>query len=74
MDPGELLITIDAAGRVQVEVRGVAGARCLAFADLVQEILGGEQSRELTAEYHAAAGQLVEQVTQHARRRGWPGE
>lgn len=53
MEHPELEITIDKKGKVTLTVRGAKGPRCLAFADLVKEIIGHEEQRKLTAEYYA---------------------
>jgi len=54
----ELEIVIDRTGRITLEVRGAPGPRCLAYADLVREIIGREDERELTAEYYAPDGKV----------------
>jgi hypothetical protein len=50
----ELEISIDAAGRVTVRTIGIKGPRCLDYAEMVAQILGREESRELTSEYYEA--------------------
>jgi len=50
----ELEISIDAAGRVTVRTIGIKGPRCLDYAEMVAQILGREESRELTNEYYEA--------------------
>ncbi|MEX0611463.1 MAG: DUF2997 domain-containing protein [Pirellulales bacterium] len=50
----ELEISIDAQGRVTVRTIGIKGSRCLDYAELVAQILGREESRELTNEYYEA--------------------
>ncbi len=54
----EFDIRIDKTGRVTVEVKGVSGARCLALADLIQELVGRESQRQLTKEYYAPDEQV----------------
>ena len=50
----ELEISIDAAGRVTVRTIGIKGPRCLDFAEAVAQILGRQESHELTSEYYEA--------------------
>ena len=54
----ELEIEIDAQGRVQVRTIGIKGHRCIDYAEALVQILGREESRQLTNEYYEA-----EQVT-----------
>jgi len=54
----EFEIEISAAGQVRVTVRGAPGKECLKYADLLGEIVGREQQRQLTAEYYAPDGQV----------------
>lgn len=50
----EFDITISKTGQVTVEIKGAGGgARCLALADLLREIVGRENERRVTAEYYA---------------------
>ena len=53
MERPEFHITISKTGKVHVEVKGTSGARCLALADLIKEIIGREDERRLTNEYYA---------------------
>lgn len=51
MDLQEVEITIDGAGQVQVQVRGVKGTQCLDITHALEEALGGEVLlREMTPE------------------------
>ncbi len=52
MDQTEFEIEIRPNGEVKVLVKGVQGRQCLAYADLLAEIVGQEKSRELTSEYY----------------------
>lgn len=52
MQQEEFDITIGKDGKLRVEVKGASGARCLELADLIREIVGKEDSRNLTAEYY----------------------
>jgi hypothetical protein len=49
-----LEISIDAAGRVTVRTIGIKGPRCLDYAEAVAQILGRQESHELTSEYYEA--------------------
>ncbi len=53
MERPEFEVVISKTGKVTVEVKGVKGPRCLEYADLIREIVGKEESRQLTAEYYA---------------------
>ncbi len=48
----ELEITIDANGRVTMRTLGVKGPRCLDYAEWLAQLVGREESRELTTEYY----------------------
>jgi hypothetical protein len=52
VDQPEFEIEIRPSGEVKVHVKGVSGQQCLGYADLLAEIIGQEQQRELTAEYY----------------------
>jgi hypothetical protein len=58
MQHPELEIVIDKTGKVTLTVTGAKGPRCLAYADLVKEIVGREEQRQLTNEYYAPDGQV----------------
>lgn len=45
-------ISITKDGTVKVHVHGVSGAECIAFTEMIRQIVGIEQSRTLTSEYH----------------------
>jgi hypothetical protein len=48
----EIEIEIDAAGKVTIRTKGIKGAACLDAVEALVKLLGREESRELTAEYH----------------------
>ncbi len=52
MDRPEFEITITRKGKVKVAVKGVKGQRCIQMADLIKEIVGKEDQRELTSDYY----------------------
>ncbi len=56
MSQPEFDITIGKDGRVNVRVRGVSGKECLALTDMLRDLLGREESRELTSEYYGPPG------------------
>jgi len=53
VDRPEFEIVIGKDGKVSVEVLGVKGPRCLEYAELIAEIVGREEQRQLTADYYA---------------------
>jgi len=48
----EFEIEISPSGKVTVRTIGIKGPRCLDYADLFAQIIGNEESRELTAEFY----------------------
>jgi len=59
----EIEVTIDAQGRVSVQVRGVKGKACLSLTEALEEALGGEViQREMTAEAHETPTSGVREV------------
>ena len=54
-------ITIDPKGEVLVQTKGFAGAACKDASRFVEQALGERIAERLTAEFHQAAGQRVEQ-------------
>lgn len=58
MERPEFEITIGKDGTVKVEVKGSSGQRCLQLADLIKEIVGREDERNLTSEYYAPEGKV----------------
>jgi hypothetical protein len=67
MSHEELEIEIGADGKVTVRTIGIKGPRCLDVAEAVARIIGREESRRLTEEYHEAAIQA--QVQSHVEQR-----
>lgn len=51
-------IAIGKDGKVKVRVEGASGTECLALADMLKQIVGKEDSRELTPEYYGGPGQV----------------
>jgi hypothetical protein len=67
MDTTEFEIEIRPNGEVKVHVKGVHGQQCLAYADLLAEIVGQEKLRRLTSEYYEQE-QAVEIQVQQRRK------
>jgi hypothetical protein len=55
----ELEIEIDKTGKVTMRTKGVKGPACMDLADLVAQIVGREESREKTREFHESSEQVV---------------
>jgi hypothetical protein len=64
----EFEIEIDPSGKVTVRTIGIKGPRCLDVADFLAQIIGREESRELTSEYYEATGRVERQVDVKQRR------
>jgi hypothetical protein len=60
-------ITISKDGKVSVKVSGVSGRQCIELTDMLASIVGREDSRRLTDEYHAQDGHVMTGV--HVRGR-----
>ena len=58
MSRPEFKVNISKTGEVTVEIKGAKGPSCLAYADLIKEIVGEEISRKLTSEYYAPDGKV----------------
>jgi len=54
----EFEINISKTGKVTATVKGVKGPGCLEYADLIREIVGREETRQVTSDYYAAPGQV----------------
>jgi Protein of unknown function (DUF2997) len=65
MERPEFEITITKKGKVKVHVKGVKGQRCIQMADLIKEIMGKEDSRDLTSDYYAPGIQV--RIDTHVR-------
>ena len=51
-------ITIGPDGQVRVKVSGASGDECIELTDMLRDIVGIEESRELTGEYYGPGGQV----------------
>jgi hypothetical protein len=54
----EMEIEIDKSGRVTMRTKGVKGPECMKLADLMAQIVGREESREKTQEFHENSEQV----------------
>ncbi|HVC99374.1 MAG TPA: DUF2997 domain-containing protein [Pirellulales bacterium] len=64
----EIEIEISPSGKVTVRTIGIKGPRCLDYAELLAQIIGREESRELTSEYHEAQVEADRRVEVRQRR------
>ena len=58
----EFEIEISPSGKVTVRTIGIKGPHCLDYADLFAQILGREESRELTAEYYEESTDIRQRI------------
>lgn len=58
----ELEIEIAPDGKVTVRTIGIKGPRCLDAAEFLAQIIGREESRELTNEYHEAHSHVDQRI------------
>jgi hypothetical protein len=70
MNEEEIEIEIGADGKVVVRTVGIKGPRCVDVAEAIARIVGREESRQLTDEYHEAGIQSYAHVEQRVRRFG----
>lgn len=64
----ELEIEISPSGKVTVRTIGIKGPRCLDVAEFLAQIIGREESRELTREYHEAHSDIDQHIEVRERR------
>lgn len=64
----EIEIEISPSGKVTVRTIGIKGPRCLDYAELLAQIIGREESRELTSEYHEASSEVDRHINVRQRR------
>ncbi len=64
----EFEIEIGPDGKVVVRTIGIKGERCLDYADLFAQILGKEESRQLTHEYYEVETEAESHVQQRLKR------
>ena len=68
MGQTEFDITIGKDGKLKLHIKGAKGPKCLALADLVRDIIGKEDSRELTSEYYDREGDVRMNVEARSKR------
>jgi hypothetical protein len=66
----EIEIEINSQGKVTVRTKGIKGPRCLDVAELFAQIIGREESRQLTSEYYQSDQQVQSGIEIH-RRQSW---
>ena len=66
----EIEIEINAQGKVTVRTKGIKGPRCLDVAELFAQIIGREESRQLTSEYYETDQEVQSGIEVH-RRQSW---
>jgi hypothetical protein len=64
----EFEIEIDPSGKVTVRTKGIKGEQCLDYADLFAQIIGREESRELTHEYYETDAETQRHLKQKLKR------
>lgn len=62
MSQEEIEITIAPDGKVTVKTHGIKGPDCLKAAAEIVKIIGEEESRQLTSEYHEAAQTVGQKI------------
>lgn len=71
MESHELEIEIGKDGKVRVLIAGAKGKSCLAYAKLLEEIVGKIRSQELTAEYYEPDSKVeIRPPARQKQRRG----
>jgi hypothetical protein len=65
----EIEIEISPSGKVTARTIGIKGSKCLDVADMLVQIIGREESRELTSEYYEAQQEVDQQAEVRDRRR-----
>ena len=68
MGQPEFDITIGKDGKLKLHVKGAKGAQCVALADLIRDIIGQEDSRQLTSEYYERETDVRMDVQVRAKR------
>ena len=64
----ELEIEISPSGKVTMRTKGIKGAACMDYADLLARIVGREEHREKTAEFYETAEVAERRVDVKQRR------
>lgn len=58
MGKPEFDITIGKDGKVKIKVHGVSGKECTDLTDMLRQIVGKEDSRQLTSEFYGNPGSV----------------
>jgi hypothetical protein len=58
MGTPEFNISIGKDGQVRVKVSGASGEECVELTDMLRDMVGHEESRELTPEYYGPDGSV----------------
>jgi hypothetical protein len=64
----EIEIEISPSGKVTAKTIGIKGTRCLDVAEMLAQIVGREESRELTGEYYEAEVHTEHRIDVQQRR------
>jgi hypothetical protein len=64
----EFEIEISPTGKVTVRTKGIKGSACLPYADLFAQIIGKEESRQLTSEYYEVSTEVPAHLEQKLKR------
>ncbi len=64
----EFEIEISPEGKVTVRTKGIKGPRCLDYAEMFAQIIGREESRELTSEFYEQPSEIHERAQLKQRR------
>ena len=64
----EIEIEIGADGKVTVRTKGFKGPACLDVAQMLAQIIGNEESRQLTGEYYENSEQIQTGIEVHRHR------
>ena len=64
----EIEIQIAPNGKVTVRTIGIKGAKCLDYAEFLAQLIGREETREMTSEFYEGDAQVQRQVDVKQRR------
>jgi hypothetical protein len=65
---GEIEIEIRPDGQVIISTHGIKGKECLKYAEFIQQLVGREESRRLTDEFHEPENSVRIQQQNQQRR------
>lgn len=68
MQSHDIIIRITREGKVEAEIRGAKGKACLEYARLLEQIVGKQESQELTGEYYEPGDSINLQPTVEQRQ------